>query len=551
MNKETYPAPADLELDDDFDLAELQVLLEDHEPTVSLKASDPAPVKQREQKGRELPKPAKKHILIGTAALAAVLLCMLLGLLIGKALDPYDNRILPNTTIAGVDVGGMTQAEANKALKKAIGDTIGQDPMEVILPQDTISLSVDTTKVSVNTKKAVKAAFRLGRKGTDAEKQAALEASGAEGNQLDLLPYLKIEQDAIRSVLEAYAVQYNTVHKELSYHIAGNVPALEETLYDETAPGQTLELTLGTPLQELDVDAALAQILTAYSQNTTCVTIGEAEYQTTPKAPDLDAIYQEFYTPPVNTTLDLTTYQQVPGQYGYAPDLEQAKLLLDSAQPGQTVSIPMKAVKPEILGDEVYFREELGYCETKHTTNEDRNTNLKLACAALDGLILQPGEEFSYNNSVGERTAEKGYKPAAAYSGLATVNSIGGGVCQVSTTLYNAVLLADLEIVYRINHGYKSTYIGVGLDATVNWGGPDFQFRNNAHFPVMIKAEVSDGMVKVWLYGTDEKDYYVKMTSGYSEDEDFIYSWSYKSKYDKETDELISKEKEAYSCYMK
>jgi vancomycin resistance protein YoaR len=247
----------------------------------------------------------------------------------------------------------------------------------------------------------------------------------------------------------------------------------------------------------------------------------------------------------------MSTYQQVPGAYGYALDLERAKEMLEAAQYGETISLPMTYVRPEILADEVYFRDELGYCETPHSNNANRATNLKLACASLDGLILQPGEEFSYNNTLGQRTAERGYKPAPAYSGTRLVDSIGGGICQVSSTLYCATLYADMETVFRINHGYKSSYIGLGLDATVSWGKPDFQFRNSSNFPIMLKAETTDTHVKIKILGTEVRDYYVKMTSGYTEDDDSIYCWSYKSKYDRETNELISKEKEAYSRYSK
>ena len=470
-------------------------------------------------------------------------------MLLGRALDPYDNRILPDTTLGSIPVGGMTRSEARKAVAEAT--RFSQEPMVVTLPDGVIRLSPENTNAKLNVRSAVAAAYNLGRKGTDDQKQAAVDASTAGGTAIDLLPYLQIDQDYIRSQLEAYAAQFNVPHTELSYHLAGQQPKLQEDLYDPSAPVQTLELTLGTPREELDVDAVLAEILNAYSSNTLTLSIDSLPSLSTPKAPDLEALYEEFYIAPVNTTLDLTTYQQVPGSYGYALDLETGRTLLSQAESGDTISIPMVCVKPEILGDEAYFRDELGYCETKHTDNENRNTNLRLACAAIDGLILQPGEEFSFNDRVGERTAAKGYLPAPAYSGTQTVNSPGGGVCQISTTLYNAALLADTEIIFRINHGYRSGYIGIGLDATVNWGGPDFQFRNSFHFPMMIKAEVSDGYVKIKLLGTDEKDYYVVMTSGYSEEDDYYTSWSYKSKYDKETGELISKEREAFSRYMK
>ena len=129
--------------------------------------------------------------------------------------------------------------------------------------------------------------------------------------------------------------------------------------------------------------------------------------------------------------------------------------------------------------------------------------------------------------------------------------SYGGGICQGSTTIYCAALYADLEIVHRKNHGFTVSYVKPGLDATVNWGGPDFQFRNSTHFPIKISAEVSDGFVKVALLGTEERDYYVEMESEVGYGSDAIYCKSYKCKYDRETGELISREMEARSNYMR
>ena len=99
------------------------------------------------------------------------------------------------------------------------------------------------------------------------------------------------------------------------------------------------------------------------------------------------------------------------------------------------VAFPLLNTAPDIMGEDALFQDVLGEYETKHNTNENRNTNLRLLCQALDGHIVQPGDTFSYNEVVGERTAEKGYLPAPAYSGRGLVDSIGGGVCQGSTTL--------------------------------------------------------------------------------------------------------------------
>ena len=131
------------------------------------------------------------------------------------------------------------------------------------------------------------------------------------------------------------------------------------------------------------------------------------------------------------------------------------------------------------------------------------------------------------------------------------IQSPGGGVCQGSTTLYNCVLLADLEVVFRVGHGVKVGYVPLGLDAAINWLTTDFQFRNNFRFPIQIRAWLEDGYMKMQILGTDEKDYYIKMETTSGEGDTVIYARSYKCKYDKETDELISREVEAYSTYYK
>ena len=187
-----------------------------------------------------------------------------------------------------------------------------------------------------------------------------------------------------------------------------------------------------------------------------------------------------------------------------------------------------------------------------------------------------PGDIFSYNPALGERTPEAGWKQADGYVGSETRKEYGGGICQASSCLYLSAMKADLEIVERVNHGFISSYMPYGMDATVSWGGPEFRFKNNTEYPIRIEAWATGGAVTVKLVGTDTKDYYVKMTyevlstdpyetvyqemeadneKGYK-DGDVITSGytgykirTYRCKYSKATDELISSEVEATSKY--
>ena len=189
---------------------------------------------------------------------------------------------------------------------------------------------------------------------------------------------------------------------------------------------------------------------------------------------------------------------------------------------------------------------------------------------------MNPGETFDYNQTLGKRTKEAGYKAAGAYVNGETVNTVGGGICQVSSTIYYCALMADLEIVTRQNHSYPSSYIPLGMDATVSWGGPEFRFRNNTKYPIKIVASASGGNTTVTIMSYDDRDYYTKMEyevlkrisystvykdfpadnpQGYKNGKVLTTPYTgyvvdtYRVKYDKATDKEISRTYEGRSSY--
>ena len=143
----------------------------------------------------------------------------------------------------------------------------------------------------------------------------------------------------------------------------------------------------------------------------------------------------------------------------------------------------------------------IGSFTTNTTANSVRNGNIKRAAAAINGTVLQPGEEFSFNETVGQRTEEKGYGGAPAYNEGEVVTEVGGGVCQVSSTLYNAVFRAGLTTTYRRSHTFAPTYVTPGTDATVSWPGPDYKFVNNSDHAIGIRAWYEDQTMNVQIYG--------------------------------------------------
>lgn len=182
-----------------------------------------------------------------------------------------------------------------------------------------------------------------------------------------------------------------------------------------------------------------------------------------------------------------------------AADIQKA---LTSKDFDASITASASEVQPEIsiaAAKEKY--KTIGTFTTNTTANSKRNTNIRLASQALNGTIVQPGQELSFNETVGERTAAKGYQGAAAYNNGEVVEEIGGGVCQVSTTLYNAVLKAGLKVSVRRSHTFEPSYVTPGQDATVSWGGPDFKFINNSNTAIGIKASYYNQTVTVSVYG--------------------------------------------------
>lgn len=486
--------------------------------------------------GKYMNKNGKKWPVLGLILVIAVIaLVMLIGALTGKIAD--------GVTIGGLDVGGKTRIQARKALKEAASETVLTQGLSLVLPKENLTLSPEETGIKLDAGAAVRAAYRVGRK------KAAVEKN------LPLTPYLSMDQEAIAGKLKHYAETYDTELTQPVYSLTGAEPDLSTENAMEAIPCQTLTLTVGLPTARLDVDQALNKVLGAFDR--AIADCRQGEFSLTlevpaaalPESLDLEAIAGELCHEPVNDGLDMETYGFVHGSYGYSFDMTQVRTLVSQADYGQTVTLPMTLSAPEIQGDGVYFRDVLGECNTKHNTNENRNNNLRLLCQALDGHILQPGEEFSFNAVVGERTKERGYLPAPAYSGNRLTDAVGGGVCQGSSTLYNCVLLADLEVTNRACHGASINYLPLGLDAAVNWGTTDFCFRNNWHFPIMIQAETTEGYVKMKILGTDEKDYYLELEAASWQDGDMTRATSYKRKFDKETGEDLGRERIAFSTY--
>ena len=494
-----------------------------------------------------------------------------------------DGLIYPNVYALNVSLGGLTPEEAAAAIEEATADTFSKQSMIIQLPDATLTLTPELTGASVDAQAVAQLAFAYGRGGNRWENTQAKAAAALDTYILDTRGCITLNEDAIRDTVDQAAAKAASTLTQPTVTVTGEVPdrnlSYKEAQEKTDVAHQKLTIVLGTPDRSLNTEQLMETVILAYSYND--FTPIEFAYDVAePDAPDLDAIYAQYYIAPTDAVLNEADYSITHEVLGYGFDLEALKAMVAGAGEGETVTLDFAYVPAALTWeaiDATLFKDVLGAVSTNHTNDSNRNANLKQACKALNGKIIRPGETFSYNETLGERTREKGYKPAGAYMAGKTVETVGGGICQVSSTLYYACLKADLEIVERTCHGYTVSYMPYGMDATVSWGSLDYKFKNNTDYPIRIKASVSGGQVHVTLMGTDTKDYYVKMTyetvdgphegkvvyedykhnnkEGYVDGEVIQTAYTgrtvktYRVKYSKATDEKISSEYEATSRY--
>ena len=451
---------------------------------------------QKHVEGASAPKKSgggkKTGIILGCVVLVAVLCVCAYGMVL-KGRD----TIYPNVYIAGINVGGLKRDAAVAAVQDAVDQHYSSDTLTVTLPDRSLSFTPEITQVALNAEEAVDQAMQYGRSGGPIS--ALVTYSRAQKNEynVDLESSMNLDTEYIRSLIDQTArdVESDRIDPIVSF--------------DEDAG--VITVTAGSPAIHLDADALYDAVMQRFTDGN--FSDLSFDYDTTPCDPvDLQSYYDKYCTETVDAYYDEEEKKLVPEQAGYGFDLAYYTQQIAMAQPGEVITIQLEEREPEVTLKTLeaeYFSDVLGQCDSIHTNDANRTTNLELACKAIDGTILNPGEEFSFNGVVGERTKEKGYKPAIVYaSGGKSEESEGGGVCQVASTIYTACLLADLQITERQPHMYIVSYVEAGMDATVYWGSIDYKFKNNTEKPIRIDASVSGGYVHIKLMGTTpERDW--------------------------------------------
>ena len=468
------------------------------EPTPAPKKAPSAP----EQKAPSAPvqKGSKKKLGAGgivLICLAALLVLAVLGLAAyGNYLKGQDT-IFPNVYVAGINVGGLKRDAAVLAVEDAVETKTADNTLNVVLPDRTIAFTPEVTQVALNADEAVDQALGYGREGGAFSTLLSYQYAKKNDYHVDLQSSLNLDTAYIRDLIDktAYAAKTDKI----------------EPIVRVDNSKRNITVTVGSPALSLDADRLYELVLDRFG--TGDFTDLYFDYDQDPCKPvELESYYKKYCKGIKDAYYDEKKKQIVPEETGYGFDLPYYTQQLALAKPGSVVNIELKDLQPEVTAEklgEIYFHDVLAQYDSPHTNQTGRTKNLELACKQINGTILNPGEEFSFNKTVGERTAEKGYQAAIVYTnGGKSEAEAGGGVCQVASTIYTCCLLADLKVTERAPHMYLVTYVEKGMDATIYWGQLDYKFVNSSEYPLRIDASVSGGYVHIKLVGTDwERDY--------------------------------------------
>lgn len=411
------------------------------------------------------------------------------------------NKIISGVSVQGIDISKNTEYEANEKVKTKAEEILKKD---IILKyQDyTTSITPEQIELKLNYEETIKKAQNIGKtKNIIVDNYNILKTNIFKTNfEIDIQYNKEILQDMIKNIDS----ELPGAVKEVSYEVNKNKLLITN--------GKA-----GVYIKSEELEHKIIEVVKNQFNNN----IDEIEIPVESKEADpidIEKIYSEIYKEAKDAYIEEEPFKLHVEEDGLDFDIsmDEAKKIISEEK--ETYKIPLKInkakIKTEDLGDKL-FKESL----SKYTTiydagNTSRSTNIAIAARTINGKIILPGETFSYNKVLGNTTKEKGYQLGGAYVNGKVVPAYGGGICQVATTLYNAVLYANLEIIERYNHSYSVSYVPASRDATVSYGGKDFKFKNSRTYPIKLVASAKNGVISISFKGIkEEKEYDIEITS--------------------------------------
>lgn len=412
-------------------------------------------------------------ILIGLVFLIYIVICFIAG---GK-------DFISNTTINGINVGNLTEEEAIQALEKQYE----KDKEKLLL-----NLSLNDKKYQIDMKENVSYHIK------DEVSQISNKYdhflmkgyhylfSHDENTSISIKDKKTLE----KAINQSHILDYSTVIPT-TYEVKENKVIFTKGKSGEIVKKEDIYKCIKNALNHYDFKKEIKLSPSQVSEDESV----------------MKEIYKELSKEAKDATLDKNNnYAIVDSQYGAKYDENESISKFNSAAEGEKFEVKATVILPDITKEMLeknLFKDVLGEYSTYVSGSSVRKNNVKLAGEKCNGIILLPGEEFSYNHTVGKRTKAAGFGEAGAYLNGETVQEVGGGVCQTSSTIYNAIVLSNLKIIERHNHTFISGYVPIGRDATVSWGGPDFKFKNDQKYPIKLVVSYSNSKLYAKVYGTN------------------------------------------------
>jgi vancomycin resistance protein YoaR len=440
-------------------------------------------------------KSGKRNIIVVSLLVFILLMLALTGQFVYTLLK-YE-KVYSGVTINGVDVGSLSKSELEQKLQTEFEDKVKD--LNVVLKTDSkeINEGFEELGVSYDTAGAENEAFAVGRNGNLFERLYEIFQTSQNGKAINMK--LTYNKESVQQLVDKF---YNETFIE---------PKQADILIQD----DKVTIRSGHHGESIDRDEVLQQLETALEEGRN-VNL-KAEITNYP----VDKINADDLAAQINLEPQSASFKVENGKTSVVPHVMGRKIdksaLSDivaelDKQENAEKTVGIEPIKPEITTEDAYsrlFKDTLATMRSHFSTGDqndkNRAENMKIAVSKINGKILAPGDVFSFNGVVGPRTAEGGYQEAHTYVGGKVIDGIGGGICQISSTLYNAVLKSDMQVVERRNHMFTVGYVPKGQDATVSYGTTDFRFKNNTNWPIKVEAYITkDNYVSFALKGTND-----------------------------------------------
>ena len=459
---------------------------------IQIKANNQKNKKKIKENIKQMEKPQnkKRKKVIIFVTIGIIILFLLLFSSIFALININNSKIISGVKIEGIDVSGLSKDEA-KAKLEAIYNEKKEKEIPIKYNEFESSINPSMIELNYNVEKAVDEAINIGRNNNIFINNYNILFTLI--GKKDINVEMTINEEATKKIIEDTGANLPGIVIESSYYIEG----------------ENLIITKGKEGIKIDTE----QLLTKLKERLNDITIQNnyIEIPVTTKTPepiDVDKIHSEIYKEMQNAYYTKDPFEIHPEVEGVDFNVDEVKAMI-AAEDKEEYTVKLTITKPTVTVNDIgteAFPDKLGTFTTRYDERDtDRTTNLKLACQKLNNQVVLAGATFSYNSTLGERTIAAGYKNAKIYSNGQVVDGLGGGICQISSTLYNAVVDANLGIVERRNHQFVTSYVPAGKDATVVYGMTDFKFKNTRKYPIKIVATAQNGIATISIYGNKEE----------------------------------------------